>query len=62
MATAHEARPTDEKHERFDGSRGPRTVGPSDGRFVEHWDELNLLEVMHRLGAVSAKGYSTVEI
>jgi len=33
-----------------------------DGRFVEHWDELNLLEVMHRLGAVSAKGYSTVEI
>ncbi|BFU90599.1 MAG: hypothetical protein NTAFB01_17860 [Nitrospira sp.] len=33
-----------------------------DGRFVEHWDELNLLEIMQRLGAITAQSYSTVEI
>ncbi len=33
-----------------------------DDRFVEHWDELNLLEIMQRLGAITAQGYSTVEI
>jgi predicted SnoaL-like aldol condensation-catalyzing enzyme len=25
-----------------------------DGMFVEHWDELNLLEVLQQLGVVSS--------
>lgn len=25
-----------------------------DGKFIEHWDELNLLEVMQQLGAIPA--------
>ena len=58
MATAHEARPTDEIHERFDGSRGPRTVGPSDGRFVE----LGSLGIRFMVwGEEAGGGFSLVE-
>ena len=30
-----------------------------DGQLVEHWDELNLLEVFRQMGAVSTQGTAT---
>ena len=27
-----------------------------DGRFVEHWDELNLLDVLQQMGAIPKQG------
>jgi len=58
MAPAPEARPSEHRGDRVDGSTGPRIIGPNDGKFID----LGTLGIRFMVwGEESGGGFSLVE-